>query len=180
MSTIHKIPIGGIKFSEERVHYTATSNQNDWDAQVNDFLRRLHDKQVNLPFLCHTGLSGSTKLSFCVTAKDAASVEKAITTASTADISFITEYDVGSVTVFPHKKQFSFITSIMSLMESTSLPVYSSCNSISAFVFNTRYSELQIVAAALTSIFSLPENHSPFHQQFQLRQPRSQSMDSEV
>jgi hypothetical protein len=167
-----KIPIGGIKFSEERVHYTITRPHTS-PLTINDLLQHIHSKQVNIPFLSHTSQGGSDKACFCVSKNDADSMATIEEITINNEIEMLTQYQVGSVAIFPHKKELAFIGIIMSLIENLQLPVYSCGTSISAYIFNTRFDALSTVAEQLTDIFALPENHSPFHQQFQLRQPRS-------
>lgn len=179
MTSINKIPIGGIKFSEELVHYTI-SLPREFLGPVNDMLQEIHMQQVNIPFLCHTTLHQEGKLSFCVSNKDAATIAEIVAFSSQAPFTVKTDHPVASVTVFPHKKQLSFAAVVLSLLESLSLPVYSSCSSISAFVFNTDFKDLSTIATTLTSIFELPHNHAPFDPQFQLRQPRNGPDSQEV
>lgn len=98
-----------------------------------------------------------------------------VVAAASNELRMTTQQQIASVTVFPHKKELSFAAMIMGLMESLFVPVYSSCSSISAFVFNVRVGDLPIITTALTDIFELPENHSPFQQEFQLCQPRNET-----
>lgn len=172
MTNKEKTLIGGIKFSEERVHYTIT-RPHSTQATINDLLQHIHSKQVNIPFYSHSVHIDLERACFCVSQKDAASISEIIEISNNSNIKIVTHTEVGSVTIFPHKKDLALIAVIMSLMESLHLPVYSSCTSISAYIFNTQITELQTLTEQLTDIFALPENHSPFHQQFQLRQPRS-------
>jgi len=173
-----KIPIGGIKFSEERVHSTL-SLPSAPEPLVNDLLQHFYKKQINIPFFCQSTTKEAIKLSFCVSANDAVTLEAVLGSFAKNTANVTVDHNIGSVTVFPHKNQLTFIAVVMSLMESLSLPVYSSCSSISAFVFNTAFKDLQAVASGLTSVFELPDNHAPFHPQFQLRQPRSQAESTE-
>jgi len=167
-----KIPIGGIKFSEERIHYTISCLNNS-QATINDFLQHIHNKQVNIPFLAHASLEHSKKTCFCVSTKDGQLIDEIVESAQTIPLEITTQHRVGSVTIFPHKKDFTFIAIIMSLLESLPLPVYSSCTSISAYVFNTNRDGLETIATDFTEIFALPDNHSPFNPEFQLQQPRT-------
>ncbi|BHH83852.1 hypothetical protein [Desulforhopalus sp. 52FAK] len=172
MTFKEKIPIGGIKFSEERIHY-AVSCLGDTQATIKNFLQHIHNKQINIPFLAHTSFGDSTKTCFCVSKKDAPLITKIIESSPDIPLDITTQQQVTSVTIFPHKKDLTFVAIIMSLLESLQLPVYSSCTSISAYVFNTESDALQTIASEFTDIFSLPENHSPFHQEFKLHQPRT-------
>jgi hypothetical protein len=167
-----KLPIGGIKFSEERVHYTI-SRKHSTVTSINELLQRIHKKQINIPFLCHSSLADADKICFCVSTNDADSVTEIIKHSTDIKQDISTHHQVGSVTIFPHKKEITFIAIVMSLLESLPVPVYSSCTSISAYVFNTNMCDLQTIAKELTKVFKLPENHSPFYPEFQLRQPRS-------
>lgn len=172
MTFKEKIPIGGIKFSEERIHYTISCLNNS-EATINDFLQQIHNKQINIPFLAHAALDHSKKTCFCVSAQDGPLIDELIDTSKNIPFEITTQHQVGSVTIFPHKKDLTFIAIIMGLLESLPLPVYSSCTSISAYVFNTNCAGLQTIASELTEIFALPENHSPFNPEFQLHQPRT-------
>ena len=171
MAFKEKIPIGGIKFSEERVHY-AISCLNEPQATIKYFLQHIHNKQINIPFLAHTNLDAFNKTCFCVSKKDAPLITKIVESSSDIPLNIVAQQQVSSVTIFPHKKDLTFVAIIMSLLESLPLPVYSSCTSISAYVFNTNSDALQTIASEFTGIFALPENHSPFHPEFKLHQPR--------
>ena len=172
MTYTEKTLIGGIKFSEERVHYTIT-RPHSTQATINELLQHINSKQINIPFFSHIVNGDTSRTCFCVSKKDAFSISEILEISKDNNIDIITHIDVGSVTIFPHKKELALIAVIMSLMESLHLPVYSSCTSISAYIFNTQITELPTLAEQLTDIFALPENHSPFNQQFQLRQPRN-------
>lgn len=173
MNDIKKITIGGIKFSEERVLYNI-SCEHKAQGVIGDLLQQIHQKQVNIPFLCQSCHIEHSKISFCVSQKDSSEVTERIQSLNNK-LHVVTHQQIASVTVFPHKKALSFAAIIMGLMESLFIPVYSSCSSISAFVFNVRLSDLNTIATALPDIFELPENHSPFRQEFQLCQPRNET-----
>jgi hypothetical protein len=167
-----RIPIGGIKFSDERAHYTIYRPLSE-QATINDFLQRITHKQVNISFLCHTLEGVFSRTCFCVSIKDIPSISEIINDSSLNEVDIATQLQVGSITIFPHRNDITLIAVIMSLMESLELPVYSFCTSISALIYNTRFIELENIANHLTDICELPENHSPFHPEFQLRQPRN-------
>lgn len=172
MNHSNKTHIGGIKFSEERAHFTIHCPHSK-KTNIDALLQLISDKQINIPFLCHAAEPTSTRTSFCVSAKDAPLLSEIITCTTIEKGEIISHYQVGSITIFPHKNNFRLIAIIMSLMESLQLPVYSFATSISALIFNTQYGQLCNIAKQLTEIFELPENHAPFHPEFQLRQPRT-------
>ena len=165
-------PIGGIKFSEERVHFSIRRPHNE-QAMINDLLQQISNKQVTIPFLCHSSKTTSSKTCFCVSAGDVAIINEIIHHSFSEKYKVNSQANVASITIFPHKNNMTLASMVMCLMEGLQLPVYSFSTSISALVFNTDFHQLENIAHHLTDVFELPQNHSPFHPEFQLRQPRS-------
>ena len=170
-------PIGGIKFSEERVHFSICRPHKE-QTTINDFLQQISNKQVTIPFLCHSFNNTRSKTCFCVSTKDVAAINEIIHSSFSEKLISNSQTNIASVTIFPHKNNMTLVTMVMEIMEELGLPVYSFSTSISALVFNTDFHQLEIIASRLTESFDLPANHSPFHPEFELRQPRN-STESE-
>jgi hypothetical protein len=174
-----KVPIGGIKFSEERVHFSICCPYNE-QATINDILQHISKKQVNIPFLCHLSGRSSSKTCFCVSAGDVELIPDIVHFSYNEKLSISHHRNVASITIFPHRNNLTLVPMVMCLMEGLQLPVYSFSTSISALVFNTDFHLLELLTHHLTDIFDLPDNHSPFHPEFQLRQPRSSSESEDL
>lgn len=172
MNNTNKISIGGIKFSDERAHFTLVCPHQE-QTVINEFLQHITNRQVNIPFLCSSQEGPNIRTCFCVSAKDGSTISEIIQHSSFQKQEFSTHLKVGSLTIFPHKNDVVFVAIVMSLMERLGLPVYSFCTSISALVVNTRLQQLPDIADQLMDIFQLPENHSPFYPEFQLCQPHT-------
>ncbi|TKB09007.1 hypothetical protein [Desulforhopalus sp. IMCC35007] len=179
MIDTRKVPIGGIKFSEERVHFSICCPYNE-QATINDILQHISKKQVTIPFLCHLSGSSGTKTCFCVSAGDVELISDVAHFSCDKNLSISCQRNVASITIFPHRNNLTLVPLVMCLMDGLQLPVYSFSTSISALVFNTDFHLLELLAHHLTDVFDLPDNHSPFHPEFQLRQPRSSSESEDL
>lgn len=172
MNNTNKIPIGGIKFSDQRTHFTLSCPHKE-QAAINEFLQHITNRQVNIPFLCSTQEGHNTRTCFCVSANDGSTISELLQHSAFQKRDISTHLQVGSLTIFPHKNDVALIAVVMNLMERLELPVYSFCTSISALIVNTHLQQLPNIAHQLLDIFQLPENHSPFYPEFQLQQPHT-------
>lgn len=172
MNNSKKIPIGGIKFSDELAHFTLACRQNE-QMVICEFLQHISSRQINIPFLCGSQVGQDAVTCFCVSAIDGPVISEIVEDSSIQKQKISMQLQVGSLTIFPHKNDVSFVMAVMNLMERLGEPVHSFSTSISALIVNTRVQQLPNIAHQLMDIFQLPENHSPFLPEFQLRQPHT-------
>lgn len=165
----NRTPVGGIKFSEELVHIGLVCGETThWS--IEDILKQLAEKTINIPFLCHSGVSTSTESIFCVDRKDFDIVQSVLNSPLFAESTFTVIHSVGTLTVFPHRYSFQFLGQILAVITGYNYPVYSLSTSISAVAINTDYFSLDSIVEKLQTVVELPENHAPFRQEFCLKQ----------
>lgn len=165
----NKTPIGGIKFSEELVHIGLVCSETT-HCCVEDVLKLLAAKNINIPFLCHSGVSTSAESVFCVDSKDFDTVQSVLNAPLFAETTFTVTHSVGTLTVFPHRYSIQFLGQILAVITGCNYPVYSLSTSISTVAINTDYFALDTIATKLQTVVELPENHAPFRQEFCLKQ----------
>jgi len=165
-----KISIGGLKFSEKLTHISLIKNTGD-DSSIDDLLRLLAQKRINIPFLCHSStLYPNHRSCFCVSRESFPQVQSLLKFSSFSNLNIKIIPTVGTITLFPHKNSFQLLGRIVQTFGKFSFPIYSMSSSISALALNTDYPSLDKVAETLQGIISLPENHAPFRQEFCLKE----------
>ena len=176
-----KIPIGGIKFSEELVQVTVVRNSAG-ETSFDDLLHLLAGSRINIPFICHSISDCSAnysanhsenyreKSSFCVLSSDLERVQELLTFSSFTSRSVRIIPSVGTLTLFPHKNSFRLLGLVIGCFGKNQYPIHSLATSISAIALNTDYCLLDDIAGELQTIVTLPENHAPYRQEFLLTQ----------
>lgn len=165
-----KISIGGIKFSEKLTHISLIKNTDD-DSSIDDLLRLLANKRINIPFLCHSSTFHPNHRScFCISCENFPQVQSLLKFSSFSNLNIKIVPGVGTITLFPHKNSFQLLGRIVQTFGKFSFPIYSMSSSISALALNTDFLSLDKVAESLQNVISLPENHAPFRQQFCLKE----------
>lgn len=133
-------------------------------------LNQLTLQKINLPFLCRGTAAGGTAISFCVAPSElsvaAGLVDEVI---RSPEVRPEIIQSVGILTLYPHQSSLRVLGLVLSLFGQQGLPVHGLCTSISALAVLTDYRLLDRGAEVLQTVFRLPENHSPFHQQLPRR-----------
>ena len=70
-----KIRIGGIKFSDELVQVTIGSKSSD-KSSVFHLLHLIAEKNINIPFLCHSIVTKSPESIFCVDRSELGNIQQ--------------------------------------------------------------------------------------------------------
>jgi len=168
-----KIPIGGIKFSEELVQVTVGRNSAG-EASFDNLLHLLAGRQINIPFICHSSLNYNAhyneKSSFCVLSSDLGRVQETLIFSAFTSRSVRIVPSVGTLTLFPHRNSFRLLGLVIGFFGKNQYPIHSLATSISAIALNTDYRLLDDIAGKLQAIVTLPENHAPYRQEFLLTQ----------
>lgn len=168
-----KIPIGGIKFSEELVQVTVVRNLAD-ETSFDDLLHLLAGRQINLPFICHSNsnysVNYSAQSSFCVLSSDLGRVQEILNFSAFTSRSVRIIPAVGTLTLFPHRNSFHLLGLVIGFFGENNYPIHSLATSISAIALNTDYCLLDDIAEKLQTVVTLPENHAPYRQEFLLTQ----------
>jgi len=164
-----KIHIGGIKFSEELAQVTVGCKTTD-DCTIHQLLHLLAERDINLTFLCHAGLSGNIESIFCIDRADLGKVQQILIRSSLPNEQVQIIPSIGTLTLFPHRNEMKLLGLVIGLFGKHGFPVHSFSTSISAIAFNTDYSLLDEITERLQDIFVLPENHAPFRQDFRVTQ----------
>lgn len=188
MEEDQKIRIGGIKFSEELVQITVTSQIADQPKgshlpdgtapsdisstapPVFPLLQQIAKKHINVTFLCHSKVIQSIETVFCVEVGDIDAVRKLIKASPFQGDDIDLTSSVGTITFFPHRNEFSLMGRILQFFGANDFPVHSLSTSISAIALNTDYILLDAIALKIQNVLSLPDNHAPFRQGFKITQ----------
>ncbi|RPH49483.1 MAG: hypothetical protein EHM85_13725 [Desulfobacteraceae bacterium] len=163
-STLHKLPIGGLKLSSELVQIRLLPNSG---FSVNEMFRCLADHKINVTMVSLDATDGELTGIGCIFAEDRKLAEDALKPLATA-IDMISP--VCAMTIFPHQARLLLIGKILSALGKDELPVYGMASSHSALTITTDYRRLDDAVSAVCRIVSLPENHAPFRPEFRIRQ----------
>lgn len=164
-----KIRIGGIKFSEELVQLTVV-REPAGETSFDDLLHLLAGRQINIPFVCQDNSTNNAEISFCTLLSELGRVQEVLHFSSYANRSVRIIPSVGTVTLFPHRNSFRLLGLVIGFFGRNRYPIHSLSTSISAIALNTDFCLLDEIAAKLQSVVDLPENHSPFRQEFRMTQ----------
>ena len=164
-----KVRIGGIKFSEELIQVTIANNSPD-DPSIYRLLHLIAEKNINIPFLCHSVFTKTPETIFCVESTELKAIQKILKAAAFPDEHVNIIPSVGTLTLFPHRNELKLLGLLIDLFSNCNFPVYSFSTSISAIALNTDFLLLDNIAEKLQSILLLPENHAPFRQVFRVTQ----------
>ena len=165
-----KTSIGGLKFSERLTHISLVKNEAA-DSSIDDLLRLIAQKRINISFLCHSSTTYPNHRScFCVSHENYPGVQNLLNFSSFNNLNLKIIQSVGTVTLFPHKNSFQLLGQVMQTFGKFNLPIYSMSSSISAIALNTDFLSLDMAAEKLQEVTCLPDNHAPFRQEFCLRE----------
>ncbi len=164
-----RIRVGGIKISSELVQFVYTCPSHT-EFKIQSALEKLASRNINITYLTFATSGNVITSSFCVTSDNITTVQGIIH--SNTDSSDIIQIfpSVGSLTLFPHRNSIAMCGKVLKLFGKHNLVVYGVCTSISTLTLITDFSRLNDAITALEEIVELPENHSPFQQEFQIRQ----------
>lgn len=179
MEEITRICIGGMKFSEELVQVTVVSPSRG-ETAFDEVLHQLAGRQINIPFLCHSRKKTHTESCFCVLPDDLWRVREVLNSLVYAEGAVQILPEVGTLTIFPHRNSLRLLGLVCRTFADHNYPLLSLSTSISAIALNTRFRLLDEIAATLTKVVTLPENHAPFRQEFRLTQlaPSADSLET--
>jgi len=161
--------VGGIKFSPELVQITVAKRSSQ-DSSFEELLQLIAEQTINIPFLCHSGVTQEPESVFCVDSKDLSKVQAILKHSTFANSHIDITSSVGTLTLFPHRYSFSLLGLIIGVFGQYRYPIYSLCTSISTIALNTDYLSLDNIAKKLQTVIELPKNHAPFRQEFCLKQ----------
>lgn len=164
------VSIGGIKFSEQQVEFTITS-ENSPQERYTQLLRRVAACKINIPFYYQWSSHPASTTTFCISATESSRIAPIFQKIFARDHCHLTYREqIGIITLFPHGNNAGFLGRILAIGETYHFPVHTLCTSISSLAFTTTYSRLDEIATALQSYFTLPKNHAPFRQEFMVHQ----------
>ncbi|WP_143005445.1 hypothetical protein [Desulforhopalus singaporensis] len=141
------------------------------DPPAEKILTRLAEKNINIPFLCSDSVTDKTTTHFCVDHSDAGQVDQIITLLPYSAKNITTIRGIGLLTLFPHRNSLGLLGRIINTLARHDLAVYTCVTSISALAFTTDFNQLDCIVEKLLDVIELPQNHAPFRQEFQLKQP---------
>jgi hypothetical protein len=163
------VRIGGIKFSEELVQVTVAYKASG-DSSIYELLRLIAEKNINIPFLCHSVVTRIPESCFCVDRSELYKVQQILNFSSFQNEHVEIIPSVGTLTLFPHRNSYKILGLLMHFFGRHGFPVHSLSTSISTIALNTDYILLDEISEKLQKVFELPGNHAPFRQGFRLTQ----------
>jgi len=169
MEDEQKVHIGGIKFSEELVQVTVVAQSSN-HSSIYQLLALIAEKNINIPFLCHSVVTKNPESIFCIESSELGKVQHILDYASFQKEHYNIIPSVGTLTIFPHRYSFKLFGLIINFFGSHQFPIHSLSTSISAIAINTDYALLDEIAKKMKNIINLPKNHAPFRQSFRLTQ----------
>ncbi len=169
MERDQKVRIGGIKFSEELIQVTVAQKSPD-DPSICRLLHLIAEKNINIPFLCHSVFTRTPETIFCVESAEFNAIRHILKAAAFPDEHINIIPSVGTLTLFPHRNELKLLGLIIDLFSNWDFPVYSFSTSISAIALNTNFLLLDTIAEKLQAVLLLPDNHAPFRQGFRVTQ----------
>lgn len=164
-----RISVGGIKLSPELVQFTYTRPATE-KCFLAPALAAIAGKQINITFLSLSASAGNISVSLCVEAENHLVVKGALDAVINDSQHLQCIPSVGTLTVFPHRNSLTLLGRVIRSFAVNTLPVYGLCTSVSALSVNTAFSSLEDGIRALENIVELPYNHSPFRQEYNIRQ----------
>lgn len=166
---LQRIRVGGIKLSPELAQFTYTRPTAE-KCFFNASLESIAHQNINISYLSLSCSENSVSTSFCVANEYLTTVQGILSTSGIRQEYLLCISSVGSLTIFPHRNNLSMLGRVLRIFGSYKLPVFGVCTSVSALSVITRYSDLENATIALEGILELPENHSPFRQEFNIQQ----------
>ena len=166
---IPKIRVGGIKLSRELVQVDVTGQQGDGFPAAS-LLAGMTREKINMTYLTASFVGLPTAASFCVAAADFDQVRMLIDSDPDLARRVRTHASVGALTVFPHRSDLRLLGILFGALSEAKCPVYGMASSISTLTLTTSYWSIGRALQALESVLDLPVNHSPYRQEFLVRQ----------
>jgi len=169
--TEERLSVGGIKLSPELVLFNYSRHVHQACALL-PTLRTLSHQQINIFFLslARHGPEDTVTTSFCVLPEFRTSTMAALTAMNTTDNNITSCSNVGVLSIYPHRHNLSLLGKVLSTLAGQGVPIHGLCTSISALSILTDFKEFDAAVTALAGVLDLPPNHSPFRQEFRIRQ----------
>jgi hypothetical protein len=164
-----KIKVGGIKLSRELVQVDVTG-QVEGGLPAAWLLSLMAEQKINLTYLSASFTHQPAAASFCVAASDFDHVQRLIDSQPDLGQRVRTKTPVGALTVFPHRSDLRMLGLLLTTLSKAGCPIYGMASSISTLTLNTNYWLIGRALQALESVLELPLNHSPYMQEFLVRQ----------
>ena len=169
--TENRLSVGGIKLSPELVLFKYSRRIHQPCALLSA-LRTLSRQQINIFFLSQSLYAEKSSLTtnFCTLPEYTDTTLAALTGMKPAGKNITTHSTVGALSIYPHKHNFSLLGTVLSTLVGDGLPINGLCTSVSALSILTDFSQYDAALSALAKVLDLPDNHSPFRQEFRIRQ----------
>lgn len=159
------IKIGGIKLSQELAQFNV-SGGHSVGLLLTPYLRCMAENRINLTFLSLDKSEAGSIGSFCVAANDFARVRQLMDADVSAQNRIEVVAPVGTITIFPHRRSFTLLGSVIGSLGKAGIPIHAICTSLSTLAVNTDYPLLDQAVEELEKILDIPGNHAPYRQDF--------------
>ncbi len=164
-----KDKVGGIRLSRELVQVDVGGQREDGLPGAS-LLSALAEQKINLTGLTASLAGAPAAVSFCVAASDFGRVQCLIDGIPDLRPRVRVTAAVCALTVFPHRCDLGLLGRLLETFSRAGCPIYGVASSISTLTLNTDHASAGQALTALESVLELPLNHSPYFQEFLVRQ----------
>lgn len=171
MRALDKIPIEGIKLSEELFHLSLVKLPEPQKC-LSRLCRGFSEKQINMPFIAAACRDEYPCASCCVAIEDLERVVALLAEDRDLKDSVQITESVGLLSVFPHQSSLRFLGISLHALGEAQIPVYGLSSSLAPLTFVIEYACLDKAVEALEKYLVLPANQRPIRAQFQVKQSR--------
>jgi len=156
---VDTVRIGGIKLREELVQFDFREPRTPDNGFIG-LLERFFAEKANIPHL-HQGAAGdAVQTTLCVSALDYPRLQRDIES-DFAGVKLKKRMSTGTISVFPHGFDVSFVSRILHALSKRDIPIYGVSTSVSALVIHTEFTLLDEAVVQILTVCHLPENHTP-------------------
>ena len=153
--------IGGIKLSQELTQFNLFW-QHSAGSLITRLLECIAEQQINLTFFSQTAGKDDCLASFCVDAGDSPQVRQIITAEASPTCQVEMVAPVGTITIFPHRRSFSLLGSVVEALAKAEIPIHAVSTSLSSLALNTDFGLLDRAIEELEKALDIPGNHAPY------------------
>ena len=166
---VKPIPVGGLRISPALAQINVAGGS-DSGALLADYLHRLAQRHINLPFLSLSSVEPTYAAAFCVTANEGDRARDAAMELPRLVSRITVLSPVTAVSVFPHHGRLRLLGHLLKILHEEHVPLLAMGSSISSFTFTLAQRSLEQTVDVLEQALALPENHTPLRSQLQVIQ----------
>jgi aspartokinase len=136
------------------------------------FCRLLTRQQINIAFLTSASLIDSQPVLCCIDVKDQPAAADLMDRDENLKPCIRYGGSVGVITFYPHRSNLKVLGLALQLLGQNEIKVHGLASSIAALSFVVDFQRLDDAARVFATNLQLPDNASPLHSEFRIRQER--------